>query len=397
MFIYRTVQELGKHYKITVLVLYPVNPPFIPMLKNLRDWKKIYTDWKAAFPRKPQIPPGLEHIHVYYIKYVRPPRMNYLDIEAWFSYMTLKKFFKKIYKEKYNTTIHAAWIFPSGHAANILSKKFDLPYIVTLMGSDVNFIKQNTLRFNSAVKILRGSSKITSVSQNLIEKLIKKGLLKDNSNTALTHTIYNFSKFNINDKAGARMELGLDLNKKMIFFAGSLRKLKNVNVLIKTVAVLLKEEPDLILVIAGSGYEEENLRRLVEKENLKDIVKFLGNINEDLMIKNYNAANVFCLPSQSEGTPNVIIEALLCGTAVVASKVGEIPLLIENGKNGFLVEPDSVISLKEKLSEALNVEWNREELRKSILRLSPGIVLQEYDKVYGKLLNQNNVGYNKFR
>ena len=140
------------------------------------------------------------------------------------------------------------------------------------------------------------------------------------------------------------------------------------------------------LLIAGRGEEEGNLKKLVKNYRLENNVKFLGGLTGREMIDYYNVADVFCLPSQSEGTPNVVIESLLCGTPVVASKVGGLPYIIEEGRNGFLVEPGSILSLKEKLLKGLNTEWNRMDLRNSISYLSPKNVLREYEKVYNNFL-----------
>ncbi|MFZ1289742.1 MAG: glycosyltransferase [Melioribacteraceae bacterium] len=385
MFIYRTVQELGKHYNITVLALYPIIPPIIPMLKNFKDRKKIFSDWRNAYPKNPIVPQYIKDLNIIYVKYVRPPRINFIDIEGWFAYLSLKKYLKE-YKNIQETLIHAAWIFPAGQAAKLLSKKFNLPFIVTLMGSDVNFIRQKTLRHFAARNIVKNASKITSVSQVLIEELIKKNVLINKDKTALTHTIYNFSKFCIKDKSKAKNGLGLEKDKRLIFFAAMLRKLKNADILIKSFASLLRENYKLNLILAGSGYEEENLRRIVEQEGIVNNVKILGNIGEDLLVEYYNAADIFCLPSRNEGLPNVIVESLLCGTPVVASKVGEIPHIIKEGVNGFLVQPNSIEELKEAIKKALDITWERNLLRESVTFLSSEKVVQEYNYVYKNIL-----------
>ena len=142
-----------------------------------------------------------------------------------------------------------------------------------------------------------------------------------------------------------------------------------------------------MLLIAGKGDEEGNLKEKIKQYKLNYNVKFLGSLNGKEMVAYYNASDIFCLPSQNEGTPNVVVESLLCGTPIVASEVGGIPYIIENGRNGYLVEPGSVLSLRENLLAALNVEWNREELRNSVSHLSPQNVLKEYEKVYNTFSN----------
>ncbi|MCB0748066.1 MAG: glycosyltransferase, partial [Ignavibacteriae bacterium] len=365
--------------------LYPIIPPFIPMLKNIKVWKKNYLEWRNTFPTNPIIPSGLENVTVHYAKYIRLPRINFFDSEGWFAYFALKKYVKKFSNLK-DTIIHGAWIFPAGHAAELLSQKYKLPFIVQLMGSDVNYIKLNTPRYRLAKKILNKANKITSVSQVLIDELVNKKILKNSKNTSLTHTIYNFSKFSITDKQLIKKDLGIEESAKIIFFAAALRKLKNCDVLIRSVVNLLNKKNNVILLIGGAGYEEDNLRQLVENEKINNNVKFLGNLDEDSIVKYYNSADVFCLPSKSEGLPNVIIESLLCGTPVVASSVGEIPHIIEDNINGFLVEPNSVESLTLGLANALNTKWDRNFLRESVSFLSVNNVLQEYDMAYNDVI-----------
>jgi len=385
MFIYRTVRELSKYYSITVIVLHPVIPPLIPMFTNLRYAIKIYKEWKLRFPPKPKKPEGIKNVNIIYSKFLRPPRIKDNFWEGWFAYISIKKKIKKL-NTKNDTILHATWLFPEGQAAYILNKKFKIPYVVTLMGSDVNYLDTNTRKYLQAINIFKTASMVTSVSQALFNTCIEKKLPLDNRKISLTHTIYETEKFIILDKIKIRDKLKINQNKKVIFFAGALRKLKNVDILTKSIAKLKKFFPNIMLYIAGNGFEEGNIKKLISEFNLENNVIFLGNLKPDKLIDYYNAADVFCLPSKNEGLPNVIIEALLCGVPVVASKVGEIPFIInEQNKNGFIVEPNSVESLVDKLSQALKKNWDRESLRKSVDFLNKKNVLEEYKNTYQRI------------
>jgi len=382
MFIYRTVKELSKYYPITVLCLYPLTPPIISMAKNFRNYKGIIKRWIKLNPLQPVKPDKSDKFDVIYIKYFRPPRGKFSFLEGYFAFIAVKKKMKHLL-EPGNILLHANWLFPAGKTAELLSKKFNLPYIITLRGSDVNYLKRNSYNYKSTASILENSSKVTSVSEALLEKCENLNLLVNNKK-AVTHNFYDIDKFTIKDKEKAREYVGLDNKSKMLFFAGGLTENKNVDVLIKSIHQLCAEGYDLQLYIAGTGNEENFLKNLAAEKKISDRVFFTGSLSPEELIEYYNAADLFCLVSKYEGLPNVIVESLLCGTPVVASSVGEIPCLIKEGINGFLVEPNSISSLSEKIKESLLLNWDRNALRESMSFLFTENVLNEYKKLYGE-------------
>jgi glycosyltransferase involved in cell wall biosynthesis len=382
MFIYRTVKELSKYYSITVFCLYPKVFPVISIIKNLRNFGAILYQWKKNNPPISSKPDDNDKYDVIYIKYTRPPRGKLAFLEAYFAYMTVKKRMKH-FLETENIILHANWLFPEGKTAELLSKKFNIPYIITLRGSDVNNLKINSYNYNSAASILKNSSKITSVSEALLRKCSSKNLPVSNKES-ITHNFYEMNKFVIKDREKARESIGVNKNSKMIFFAGSIIKIKNIDILIESVHRLWTEGMELQLYIAGAGYEEKYLKNLVSKKEMNDKVFFVGSLNPEELIEYYNAADLFCLVSKSEGLPNVVVESLLCGTPVVVSAVGELPFIIKEGKNGFLAEPISISSLSEKIKKSFATNWDRNALRESMNFLFPDKVLNEYKKLYGE-------------
>ncbi len=385
IFIFRTVKELSKHFDITVLCLYPVIPPLIPMIKNPRNSIKLYKLWRAKYPRFPEPPKDLE-TNVIYAKYFRLPRGWFQSSEGRLAYYAIRKHLKKIITKQ--SIIHASWLFPEGDLASIIHKKFGLPYIVTLRGSDVNYLKVPSRKWEKVNEIVLSARYITSVSSALYKTLSEKKVNIPEDKKALTHTIYDFEGFTIKESNVCRNKNSLSIKDKIIFFAGNLRKLKNINILINSVNELLNKIPQLKLLVAGIGEEEYDLKKQVDKLGITESVRFLGALNSSQLVDYYNATDVFCLPSRTEGTPNVVIEALLCGTPVVASAVGEIPNIVKDGKNGYIVQPGSVASLSNSLHKALSREWDRDALRSSVAHLSPDAVIKEYYSVYNSISNQ---------
>jgi teichuronic acid biosynthesis glycosyltransferase TuaC len=73
----------------------------------------------------------------------------------------------------------------------------------------------------------------------------------------------------------------------------------------------------------------------------------------------YGAADLFCLATHREGSPNVVFEALACGTPVVATDVGAIAQVVSPGENGYLAPPNDVAALAERIEQALGTRWDR--------------------------------------
>ena len=176
MFIYRTVKELANYYAITVFCFYPYTPPILSILKNRRGSKNILRQWRESHPKILIKPKEIDNINVVFIKYIRPPRGKLDFLEGWFAYYAVKKKIKKfLTKDKKDDLFHANWLFPMGKTTELLSKKFNIPYVITLRGSDINLLKLNTFNWKSAKSILKNSIKITSVSNSLLRECkIKK-------------------------------------------------------------------------------------------------------------------------------------------------------------------------------------------------------------------------------
>lgn len=110
-----------------------------------------------------------------------------------------------------------------------------------------------------------------------------------------------------------------------------------------------KRPGDFILLIEGNGDEFNKLNRFVNDNNLKDFVKFIG--NEANVFNFMNAVDSMVLPSiNQEDFPNVVIEAMGLGKAVIASRIAGVPEQIDNLETGIIVEPKNVVELAEKMN-----------------------------------------------
>lgn len=158
------------------------------------------------------------------------------------------------------------------------------------------------------------------------------------------------------NKGKARGELGLD-DTKVLLFAGRIQPLKGLDILLRAVACL--DRNDLRLLIVGGeaeGGEVARLRSLARELGIAEKVVFLGAVEHERMPLFYNAANVCVVPSYYESFCLVAIEALACGTPVVASRVGGLATTIRHGETGYLIAELSAEAFAQRLQLLLDDE-----------------------------------------
>ncbi len=165
------------------------------------------------------------------------------------------------------------------------------------------------------------------------------------------------------DRLKARQAVGLESSRRYLLFAGRLAdSVKRVSALIRAFASVVQDHPDVDFLIAGTGPDEEKLRQLAQKL-APDRVRFLGWITLEQKPLFYNLAECLLLASRSEGFPNVVGEAMACGTPVVASDVGGIRELVVDGHTGWLFEPGDDAGLLQALNRVLNRPEQAAEMR----------------------------------
>lgn len=140
---------------------------------------------------------------------------------------------------------------------------------------------------------------------------------------------------------------------RRIVAAGRLVPWKNFDVLIKAMAKVLQEFPDATLAIAGDGPEGGRLRALADAPMLKGRVEFVGALGRAELHRLIAGSAAFALPSSYEGFSHQLVEAMACGTPVVASRAGGNPEIVQDGVNGLLVEPGDAHGLAEALASLL--------------------------------------------
>jgi teichuronic acid biosynthesis glycosyltransferase TuaC len=161
---------------------------------------------------------------------------------------------------------------------------------------------------------------------------------------------------------------------------------KGVDILITAVS-RLPEQAALQLLIVGEGPLEIPLRELVQQLNLNGMVHFMGKVARNAMHLYLGAANLFVLPSYSEGRPNVVLEAMSCARSVIATNINGTRELIRSGENGLLFEPGDAVTLSKHIESLLDDESRSsllgQKARQTILDL--GLTWEAHGAKLGRL------------
>ena len=139
-----------------------------------------------------------------------------------------------------------------------------------------------------------------------------------------------------------------------LLYVGNLILGKGVHFLLKALSDVVREYPDVKLTIVGSGPKEPDLKNLADKLGLNPHVVFLGRIPHNEIPTIMHEADLFVLPSLSEATPRAVMEAMAMELPVVATRVGGIPEMVEDGYTGLVVEPGNSRQLAIAICQALS-------------------------------------------
>lgn len=162
---------------------------------------------------------------------------------------------------------------------------------------------------------------------------------------------------------------------QVIFFAGRITPQKNIHHMIEAFSRLVNKFPDWRLVIRGPASDPSylaSLQDLARQKSLDDRICFLPSLSGESLYRRYRSSSIYCLPSEWEGIPTTIQEAMYFGGAIIASASGAIPYQLDNGKCGLLFDPGDIESLTDHLDNLMSSESEREyymnEARERLLR-----------------------------
>ena len=299
-------------------------------------------------------------IEVMHPGWIYPPRGGFLN--AWCLFLALLWPVYRLKRTFQFDLLDAHFGHPDGVAAALLATVFRKPVIVTLRGSELLHGRYRWRRQWMAWASRRAARVIT-VSGQLAELASSWGA-SENRIRVIPNGV-NDKLFYPRDRDACRRKYGIDPQSKVILSAGDLAELKGHHVTIQAVTKLRSESGVELLIAGGvgrSGQFAERLREQVSVAGLESHVRFLGEVSQKQLAELMSAADVFCLASFREGWPNVVNEALACGTPVVATDVGSVRLMIADKSYGTIVPARDGEAMARALGAALERDWEREKI-----------------------------------
>lgn len=203
--------------------------------------------------------------------------------------------------------------------------------------------------------LLRKSSRIVAVSDNVGRVLIKRYQIDPEKIIVINYGI-DLDRFSPSEETrkATRQKLGIQEGERIILFLSLISKQKGADIILKALNAL-KHEPNLRLIIAGDGEYLNETKLLTKSLDLESKVLFPGFIENEIAGNYYNAADIFVFPTlRFESFGIVLAEAMACGKPVIASDIGSIPNVIDQGINGILVQPGNPNDLARQISRFLN-------------------------------------------
>lgn len=296
----------------------------------------------------------IRELHTDHFTFVYPPGFGRsLHALCWLLSLLLQRG-RRVRLGRYDCIL-ASWAYPDAVAAGWLARMLGVPYVVKVHGSDLNVQASHMLRRVQIRAALRHAAAVVAVSGALADKAQQLGVPP-----ARVHTLYNgvdMDRFAPGSRLEARERLGVAGDGPLLLYVGNLKAAKGCMDLLEAFPPVLAKQPQARLFYVGAGAFGVELAARAAALHCADRVRLVGAVAHDQLPDWFRAADLLCLPSHNEGVPNVVLEAMACGTPVVASQVGGIPEVVPNHA-GILVPPRQHERLSAALNEALALRWD---------------------------------------
>jgi glycosyltransferase involved in cell wall biosynthesis len=320
------------------------------------------------------------------------------------------KIFNKLDKKENFDIVHSLQNLGSGFVKYSESKK---PFVVSMHGTFLYEIKsmindrslknifiipymfiKYLLFYRSLDKILFRKAEKIMVDSKELKRAVMNEFNVAEEKLRLVYDGIDVNKFKPFNVDKFREKMNIKKKDKIIVSSGRILKQKGYHSIIEVLPDILKHMK-VKLIIVGDGEYLENLKKLTKKKKVSDKVIFTGRVSEEDLIKYYNLADVFVFPTfRVEAFGIVIAEAMACGKPAIATKIGGIPSVIDDSKNGFLVKMGDLKELRDKLlivlkDDKLAKKFGEAARKKVVENFSLEKMINDTIKVYEEVINES--------
>jgi L-malate glycosyltransferase len=273
--------------------------------------------------------------------------------------------------------------FPTVYAA----RELNIPSIVSIRGNDIIRDVFQHERFPYLKWALENATQFTAVSQ---EGLQRARILSARPNKG--KVILN----SIRSEDFSEGTQDLYVSRPLIGSLAVFKNKKGLEVLLCAFSMLLQHYPTAHLLLAGFIIpgEQQRFDTLVAKYHLSGKITITGRVPQQDALRYLRAMDVFAFTSLHDGCPNTVLEAMLAGLPIVATRAGAVPELIEHGKHGLLVQPGSATDLHDALAKMLDTSTGKQKYGKQVQKrvlaeFAPQRELAAYWEIYQECLQSN--------
>ena len=239
--------------------------------------------------------------------------------------------------------IDAHYFYPDGVAAVMLGRQFGKPVTITARGTDLNLNPQHALPRRMIVWAGQHAAGLITVCQALKDSLSGLGIAADR--VGVLRNGFDLATFRPLPRNPLRERLRL--TGPTLLSVGALIERKGHHLVIDA----LRSLSGMRLLIAGEGEQRASLEALARRLGVAERVEFLGQVAHDRLPEFYSAADALVLASSREGWANVLLEAMACGTPVVASNVWGTPEVVTTPEAGRLMRERTAAGLVEAVKD----------------------------------------------
>jgi teichuronic acid biosynthesis glycosyltransferase TuaC len=285
---------------------------------------------------------------------------------------------RKKYEVIHDQTSGGIFSFISSITASVASKIVERKLIVTYHHSNTDFIKKYKTIFGF---VLRNADTMILVS-NKQKEFISKLFPEYCSKLTVIPNGFNPTVFFQRDQQKSREILGIPCNKKVIVNVSNLIELKGHKYLIYAVSEVLKENPEVICFVIGTGHCKEKLEKLIHQHHLENSLILVGWISNSEIPYWLSACDFFVFSSLREANPVVMFEAISCGRPFIGTNVGGVPEVITSEEYGLLCNPGDQDQLSKLIKIALNKRWDNNKIKEYSKQFSWETIAKRTYKVY---------------
>ena len=339
-------------------VLAPYDPAVVPDWQSDVAVKRIRYVWPDSLSRLGHARSLASDVRL---------KAHAYPLAALFSVCAVLRLWREVVRQG-SEVIYAQWLLPGGFIGAIVSRLSGVPLVISLHGSDV-FVAERYSVFRPVVRFIFGTVHcVIACSTDLAQRAVKLGLSQDAVSVAPYGV--DIERYVPDPQTGRdlRGRLSIPESHNVVLMMGRLVYKKGFSYLLSAVPTVLAEYPNTLFIVAGDGDLRSELEELVKSLQIQEHVLFTGQIPWDQTPSYLTMADICVVPSVQDeagnldGLPNVLLESMASGCAIVATNVAGIPEVVHDGKNGLLTPPRDERALADAVCRLLSDQHLRQRL-----------------------------------